>query len=269
MVRGQPSRSRRLLDDASHDDTCERDRLFVFLASDSDEREKALMLIENWKLLRTCEDVECVFLYVDVLNIFVDEMAEHIEEAAGFISYCVMVSEVIRSYVLDELLFSDFIHTCTDRSSALFTLRVLTACAARSLEKDHIDIITDYALSVTDDFLVQKLLMLRNATESLCVLPMGAASQVAGVVNLIVTNYLNGGKPAITSAEEVSLICEIAKKVSKRIGPERAGFRPEIWRQFLERFHQGHEIVKICHCEFVVRDYWDLPYKVRQSLNTD
>ena len=268
MLRGQPSRNRTLPDDVSRDDSCERDRLFVFLASDSDERDKALILIENWKLFQSCEDVECVFLYVDVLNIFVDEMVEYIEEAAGFISHCVMVSEVIRGYILDELLFNDFIHTCTDRSSVLFTLRVLTACAARDLEKDHMDMITHYALSVTDDFLVEKLLMLRNAAASFCVLPLGAASQVAGVVNLIVTNYMHDGKPTITSAV-ASLICQIAKKVSKRIGPERAGFGPEIWRQFLERFHMGYEIVKICHCEFVVRDYWDLPYKVKESLNKD
>lgn len=243
----------------------DRDSLFVFLASDASDKEKLSCVIQNMQLISSGKDVEQVFLLVDVLNCLLESREEWDDTIAHFLGYCVTMSDNVRNYVLDGLLTLD----PTETVSGAFLrhmLDVLAACCRGSMRHEQLTQVMKMALELPGDLLVEKLVMLRNASKSLSNLPPNIALHMSNIVNVLVSGFVTNAQPPI-DASLAAVICSIAKKVSGRIGAYHAGFQREIWAPFLSQFNLEHELVKICQIPVIIQDAEALPYKLKEELN--
>lgn len=243
----------------------DRDSFFFFLASDACDREKLSCVIQNMQLISSGKDVEQVFLLVDVLNCLLESREEWDDTIPHFLGYCVTMSDNVRNYVLDGLLTFDFTETVSG-AFLRHVLDVLAACCRGSMRPEQVTQIIKLALELPGDLLVEKLVMLRNASKNLSKLPPKNALRMSNIVNVIVSGFVTNAEPPI-DASLAAVICSIAKKVSGRIGAYHAGFQREIWVPFLSQFNLEYELIKICQIPVIIQEVEELPYKVKEELN--
>ena len=239
------------------------DSLFAFVASDADLGDRISVVMRNSEVLKTRKEVECILLHLDFLNALMDE-AEIRDDLTSFLCYCVAISPNVRDYVLDELLSEDGIWDVTIGNLVACVVTLLAACCEQSLTSGQMKRIVDYAFLLPDEFLLEKLRLLKPACRSLENLPMKHALRIDQLLNSIVSTSVESGHPADMSLG--MLVCSVAKKVNGRSSGERSCFEFKLWKEFLSGCRLDFELPKICNTPVLIHSVEDLPYKAKEEI---
>lgn len=246
----------------------EKQRFMQFILSDEPESAKADAIIALWsKFCKSKEDVLTVFRGVDIIHVLLHDSSRS-EKVIPFICYSIVMSKQIRRSMISLLRDNEISRSLFRYVSVSGIIMMLAACSIDIATDDEMAILLDYALSLPEEYLLERLVVLTKLAQSLPFVCHDHAIRLRIFVNRLVAAYLIGD---LTVGEEQKerfgrTVSSIAKTISGLLSHSNC-FRRELWAPFLHEFLLDHEITEICRLPFVIEDETMLPYLSKCQIN--
>lgn len=247
-----------------HKNDEEKERFMQFILSEEPESVKADAIIAHWsKFCKSKEDVLTVFDGVDVIHVLLHDCYRS-GQIIPFICYSIVKSKKIRQCMIALLLQNELSHSLSRYVCISDMIMLLASCSIDIVTDDEMAILLDYVLSLPEEYLLEKLVVLTKLVQSLPFVGHAHAIRLRLFLNRLVSAYLIGDLTVDEKQKERfgEIVSSIAKMISSLL-PDSNCFRREIWAPFLHEFLLDHDIVEVCKVPFVIDDAEMLPYLVK------
>ena len=238
----------------------------AFLMSEHSKEEKIDAICNHW--MRFCvskQDVKLVFCCVDVIDSILT-FPQYIKDMTPFLCFAIMKSQEIRQCVMEKLVFEGLLYTNGGVFTISDALMLLTACSVDLVSDKEMAILLDYCLSLTQEYLLEQLVLLGKLSRSLPFVERKHTLRLAPLMNRIADLYLSGS----LEIEEkhmstfISMMISISKMINCSVR-EMVILDVNLWKHFLFAINHDYEIPDVCRCPYVV-DQDDIPYLLKERM---
>lgn len=255
--------------DDIQEDNEEKQRFMQFLLSGELESVKADAIIAHWaKFCKSKADILTVFHGVDIIHILLHDRNRS-GQIIPFICYSIVKSKQIRQAIISLLVQNELSRSLSGYLCVSDIIMMLASCSIDIVTDDEMTILLDYSLSLPDEYLLEKLVVLTKLAQSLPFVCHDHAIKLRLFLNRLVSSYLIGDLTVDEKQKERfgRTVSSIAKTISG-LPSDSNCFRPEIWAPFLHEFLLDHDIIEVCKRPFVIDDATMLPYFVKSQIAT-
>ena len=242
----------------------------AFLMSEHSQEEKIGAICNNWR--RFCvskQDAKLVFCCVDVIDALLT-FPQYVKDMTPFLCFAIMKSKKIRQCVMERLVFEGLLYTNGGVFAISDALMLLTACSIDLVSDEEMAILLDYGLSLTQEYLLEQLVLLGKLSRSLPFLERRHTLRLVPFMNRTAYLYVSGSLEIEEKQMDTfsSMMISIAKVINCPIR-EISHLDVDLWKHFLCAIHHDHDIPDICRCPYVVDDQDGLPYLLKERMKND